>query len=66
MTRINHQLDFENTKHKTPLMFLLIMKQGDENSKMKEEFFELGERYFLDAYFYHAKPEYMTKVFNYF
>ena len=62
MTKINHQLDFENTKHKNPLLFLLIMKPGEETSEMKAQFFELAEKYFLDSYFYHTKPEYMTKV----
>lgn len=62
MTKINHQLDFENTKHKNPLLFLLIMKPGEEESQIKHDFFALAERYFLDSYFYHSKPEYMTKV----
>lgn len=62
VTKINHQLDFENTKHKNPLLFLLIMKPGEETSEMKAQFFELAEKYFLDSYFYHTKPEYMTKT----
>lgn len=66
MVRINHQLDFENTKHKTPMFFILMMKPGEETAKIKTEFYELAERYFLDAYFYYTKPEFMIKVSDFY
>ena len=38
------------------------MKPGEEEAPIKSQFFDLAEKYFLDAYFYHAQPQYMTKV----
>ncbi|CAF0717772.1 unnamed protein product [Brachionus calyciflorus] len=62
VSRVLHQLDFENTKHEIGQFFVLIIKKDQFNSSVKEEFFSLAEKHFLDAYFYYALPEYVVKT----
>lgn len=62
VTRILNEIDFEHSKTKHKHFFLLISTANDESTSLVKEFYELANIYFLDAYFYHAKPEQVLKA----
>jgi len=62
VTRILNQIDFEHSKTKHKHFFLLVSTATNENAKLTKEFYELANKYFLDAYFYHASAEHVIKT----
>lgn len=57
ITKITNQIDFEKIQIRHKHFFLLVSADGEANTKLVKEFYELADLNFLDAYFYHASPE---------
>lgn len=62
VTRILNQVDFQHkiTKHKH--FFLLVSTSKDEAATLTKVFYELANIFFLDAYFFHASPDQVSKA----
>lgn len=62
VTKTLNQIDFEHSKTKHKLFFLLVSSPEDSESKLTKLYYDLANIYFLDAYFYHATPEQIKKT----